>query len=276
MILDEIFAKCRADLARTKQEIPLQIMEQSAIQNAKFKLRNPQVVRDALRKNAKKLNIIAEVKKASPSKGIIRADFSPLQIAMNYAQNGAAAISVLTEKHYFQGDLAYLREISERLSLQGGQGLLNSQIPLLRKDFIFDEYQILQSLANGADFILLIARMFEKKELLRLVEFTKSLNLEILCEIHSELDLEKAVFAGVQIIGVNHRDLNDFSMDLRLCERLMPLMPKHALIVAESGLDDKNALLNLDALGVDAFLVGEHLMRQSDEGAALRNLIQRT
>ena len=169
MILDEIFARCKLDLARIKQEIPLQIMEQSAIQNAKFKPRNPQAVRNALRKNAKKLNIIAEVKKASPSKGVIRADFAPLKIATNYAQNGAAAISVLTERHYFQGDLAYLREISENLSLQDGQSSLNSQnelnlqsgqnpqnsqIPLLRKDFIFDEYQILQSLAKQLKFEL--------------------------------------------------------------------------------------------------------------------------
>lgn len=293
MILDEIFARCKADLAQIKQQIPLAMIEQQAEQNAEFKPRNPQAVQNALRKNAQKLNIIAEVKKASPSKGVIRADFAPLIIATNYAQNGAAAISVLTEKHYFQGDLAYLSKISEKLSensqaatsspnLQNAnsQSALNvsqgATIPLLRKDFIFDEYQILQSLANGADFILLIAKMLEKKELLRLSEFAKSLKLEVLCEIHSEEELEKAVFAGAQIIGVNHRNLNDFSMDLRLCQRLLPLIPKDALIVAESGLEDKKTMLDLDALGVDAFLVGEHLMRQSDEGRALRNLTERT
>lgn len=276
MILDEIFAKCKADLKRIKSEIPFIIVEQKAEQNAKFKARNPQKVRENLRKNTKKLNIIAEVKKASPSKGVIRANFAPLKIATNYAQNGAAAISVLTERHYFQGDLAFLRDISgEFQNAQNLKSQNSAQIPLLRKDFIFDEYQILQSLANGADFILLIARMLDKKELLKLVEFAKNLQLEILCEIHSEEDLEKAVFAGAQIIGVNHRDLNDFSMDLKLCERLMPKMPKDALIVAESGLDDKSTMLNLDALGVDAFLVGEYLMRQSDESAALRNLIER-
>ena len=276
MILDEIFAKCKADLKRVQSEIPFTIIEQKAEQNAKFKARNPQKVRENLRKNAKKLNIIAEVKKASPSKGVIRANFAPLKIATNYAQNGAAAISVLTERHYFQGDLTFLRDISgEFQNAQNSKSQNSAQIPLLRKDFIFDEYQILQSLANGADFILLIARMFDKEELLKLVEFAKNLQLEILCEIHSEEDLEKAVFAGAQIIGVNHRDLNDFSMDLKLCERLMPKMPKDALIVAESGLDDKSTMLNLDALGVDAFLVGEYLMRQSDESAALRNLIER-
>ena len=276
MILDEIFAKCKADLKRVKSEIPFTIVEQKAEQNAKMKARNPQKVRENLRKNAKKLNIIAEVKKASPSKGVIRANFAPLKIATNYAQNGAAAISVLTERHYFQGDLTFLRDISgEFQNAQNSKSQNSVQIPLLRKDFVFDEYQILQSLANGADFILLIARMFDKEELLKLVEFAKNLQLEILCEIHSEEDLEKAVFAGAQIIGVNHRDLNDFSMDLRLCEKLMPKMPKDALIVAESGLDDKSTMLNLDALGVDAFLVGEYLMRQSDEGAALRNLTER-
>ena len=276
MILDEIFAKCKADLKHIKSEIPFTIVEQKAEQNAKMKARNPQKVRENLRKNAKKLNIIAEVKKASPSKGVIRANFAPLKIATNYAQNGAAAISVLTERHYFQGDLTFLRDISgEFQNAQNSKSQNSVQIPLLRKDFIFDEYQILQSLANGADFILLIARMFDKEELLKLVEFAKNLQLEILCEIHSEEDLEKAVFAGAQIIGVNHRDLNDFSMDLKLCEKLMPKMPKDALIVAESGLDDKSTMLNLDALGVDAFLVGEYLMRQSDVGAALRNLTER-
>lgn len=276
MILDEIFAKCKADLKRIKSEIPFTIVEQKAEQNAKFKARNPQKVRENLRKNAKKLNVIAEVKKASPSKGVIRANFAPLKIATNYAQNGAAAISVLTERHYFQGDLTFLRDISDEFqNAQNSKSQNSVQIPLLRKDFIFDEYQILQSLANGADFILLIARMFDKEELLKLVEFAKNLQLEILCEIHSEEDLEKTVFAGAQIIGVNHRDLNDFSMDLKLCEKLMPKMPKDALIVAESGLDDKSTMLNLDALGVDAFLVGEYLMRQSDEGAALLNLTER-
>lgn len=270
MILDEIFARCRADLADIKQKIPYKSVEQRALENAKIKVRSPQRVCEALRKNAKKLNIIAEVKKASPSKGVIREHFLPLQIATNYAQNGAAAISVLTEKHYFQGDLAYLQGISDELNQN------NAPIPLLRKDFIFDEYQILQSLASGADFILIIARMFDKKELLSLGEFAKGLKLEILFEIHDEKDLEKALFAGAQIIGVNHRDLNDFSMDMSLCQRLSPQMPKECVIIAESGLEDKRIMLDLDALGVDAFLVGEHLMRQNDEGRALRNLVERT
>lgn len=269
MILDEIFTRCRADLAHIKQQIPYESVEQRAFENAKIKARNPKRLCENLRKNAQKLNVIAEVKKASPSKGVIREDFLPLQIATNYAQNGAVAISVLTEPHYFRGDLAYLQNISENFSQN------NTQIPLLRKDFIFDEYQILQSLASGADFILLIARMFDKNELLRLGEFAKNLELEILFEIHDEKDLEKALFAGAQIIGVNHRDLNDFSMDMSLCERLLPQMPKECVIIAESGLN-KHTMLNLDALGVDAFLVGEYLMRQSDEGLALRNLVERT
>lgn len=274
MILDEIFARCKADLARIKQEIPYKSVEQMALANAKIKARSPQRVREALRKNAKKLNIIAEVKKASPSKGVIREHFLPLQIATNYAQNGAAAISVLTEPHYFQGALAYLQGISDEFNQNNAQN--SAQIPLLRKDFIFDEYQILQSLASGADFILLIARMFDKKELLRLGKFAKDLELEILFETHDEKDLEKALFAGAQIIGVNHRDLNDFSMDMSLCQRLLPQMPKGCVIIAESGLEDKRVVLDLDALEVDAFLVGEHLMRQNDEGLALRNLAERT
>lgn len=265
MILERIFAKSKEDLALQKEQSSYKDMEQKALKNAKSKPRNPQAVLHNLRKNDERLNIIAEVKKASPSKGVIRAEFLPLCIAQNYAQNGAAAISILTEKHYFQGDLAYLKSLSEKV-----------QIPLLRKDFIFDEYQILQSLACGADFILLIARMLEKTRLQNLAQFAKSLKLEVLFEIHNEEDLEKALFAKAQIIGVNHRDLNDFSINLALCEKLLPQIPKTSLIVAESGLEDKNTLLHLDSLGVDAFLIGEYFMRQGNEGAALRNFVERT
>lgn len=264
MILDEIFAQCKENLKRQKQQISYNNIEQKAVQNAEFKPRNPQNILHALRKNDHQFNVIAEVKKASPSKGVIREEFLPLHIAQNYAQNGAVAISVLTEKHYFQGDLAYLEAISKHV-----------QVPLLRKDFIVDEYQILESLASGADFILLIARMFEKKELHKLAHFAKSLKLEVLFEIHSKQDLEKALFANAKIIGVNHRDLNDFSVDITLCEKLLPFIPKESVIVAESGLNDKQNVLYLDALGVDAFLIGEYLMRQNDEGIALRNLIER-
>lgn len=265
MILDEIFAKSKADLELQKQQISYENIEQKAAKNAELKPRNPQSILHILRKNDHKINVIAEVKKASPSKGVMRQDFSPLRIAQNYTQNGAVALSVLTEKHYFQGDLAYLEDISQKVS-----------IPLLRKDFIFDEYQILQSLANGADFILLIVRRFEKKELQRLACFAKSLKLEVLFEIHSEQDLEKALCANAKIIGVNHRDLNDFSVDITLCEKLLPLIPRGSIVVAESGLNDKQKVLYLDTLGIDAFLIGEYFMRQSDEGVALRNFIERT
>lgn len=265
MILDEIFAKSKADLECEKEQISYKKMEEKAAQNAKFKQRNPQNLFHILRKNAQHFNIIAEVKKASPSKGVIRADFSPIKIAQHYAQNNATAISVLTEKHYFKGDLAYLQAISEAVN-----------VPLLRKDFIFDEYQILQSLASGADFILLIARMLEKTHLQRLAQFAQSIKLEILFEIHSEEDLEKALFANANIIGLNHRDLNDFSINYSLCERLLPLIPQTSIIVAESGLNDKKELLRLDSFGVDAFLIGEYFMRQSDEGEALKKFVERT
>lgn len=263
MILDEIFAQSKVDLEHEKKQISYKKMEEKAAQNANIKPRNPQNL--LLRKNTQQFNIIAEVKKASPSKGIIRADFSPIKIAQNYAQNNAAAISVLTERHYFKGDLAYLQDISQAVN-----------VPLLRKDFIFDEYQILQSLASGADFILLIVRMLEKRHLQNLAQFAKSIKLEILFEIHSEEDLEKALFADANIIGLNHRDLNDFSMDYSLCERLLPLIPQTSIIVAESGLDDKKEILRLDSLGIDAFLIGEYFMRQSNEGKALKKFVERT
>lgn len=258
MILDEIFSQSRKDLAIKKEEISYQSLEKLCVD------KKPKNVISALKKSQNKFNIIAEVKKASPSKGVIREDFNPLSIAQNYEKNEAAALSVLTQKHYFMGDLAFLQGISK-----------SAKVPILRKDFIFDEYQILESLAFGADFILLIARVFDEKELKRLADFAKGLKLEILFEIHNQEDLQKSLFANAHIIGVNHRDLSDFSMNMKLCEELLPQIPPQIIKVAESGLDNKSVLLNLDDLGVDAFLIGEYFMRQNDEGKALKAFVQR-
>ncbi len=258
MILDQIYKKTKQSLEERKKKLPYDMLGRSLASNPFF----PKDVKNALKRMEKEVKIIAEVKKASPSKGVIRENFNPLNIALNYEKNKAVAISVLTEPYFFQGAL-------ENLSLIRRY----SRIPLLRKDFIFDEYQILESLVYGADFILLIAKMLTVKELKRLLEFARHLGLEVLVEIHDKKDLSKAIFAGADIIGINHRNLDDFSMDMTLCEKLMPHIPNSKIIIAESGLENKEFLEYLQNLGVDAFLIGEHFMREEDEGKALKALL---
>ncbi|GAX87342.1 indole-3-glycerol phosphate synthase [Lebetimonas natsushimae] len=196
--------------------------------------------------------IIAEVKKASPSKGIIREDFNPIEIAKIYNET-ADAMSILTEPFFFQGSLDYLREISKF-----------AKIPLLRKDFIIDVYQIAEAYNAGADFILLIAKALDTQKLKELFDFAKSINLEVLFEIHDEADLKKALEVGADIIGFNHRDLKTFEMHMDLSEKLIPMLPKDAIVVAESGINSFETVKKLHNNGIDAFLVGEHFMRQKD------------
>ena len=258
MILNEIYEKTKQDLQKRKKDLPYDMLGRSLASNPFF----PKDVKKALKRVKKEVKIIAEVKKASPSKGIIRQNFEPLNIALNYEKNKACAVSVLTEPHFFKGSLNYLSLIRRY-----------TKLPLLRKDFIFDEYQILEALVYGADFVLLIAKMLSLKELKNLLEFARHLGLEALVEIHDKDDLSKAIFAGAEIIGINHRNLQDFTMDMKLCEKLIPNIPNSKIIIAESGLESKEIIQNLQDLGVDAFLIGEHFMRQNDEGEALKALI---
>ncbi len=204
--------------------------------------------------------IIAEVKKASPSKGVIREDFNPIEIAKIYNEV-ADAMSILTEPFFFQGSLDYLREISKF-----------SKIPLLRKDFIIDEVQIAEAYNAGADFILLIAAAMEVEDLKRLFNFAKSVGLEVLFEIHNEEELKKALEVGADIIGFNHRDLKTFEMHMDLSEKLIPLLPKDVIVVAESGINSFETVKKLHKNGVDAFLVGEHFMRQENIKKAVLEL----
>ena len=205
--------------------------------------------------------IIAEVKKASPSKGVIRKDFDPLFIAQEYSRAGVDAISVLTEPHFFQGNLEYLTGIRRYVPT-----------PLLRKDFIFCEYQLVEALAFGADFVLLIAKMLTKKELKDLLNYTWHLGINALVEVHDKDDLKNAIYAGAEIIGINHRNLDTFEMDMTLSEKLMPLIPNGKIIVAESGINDKETIVELSKIGVDAFLIGEHFMRQEDIYESVKTL----
>lgn len=258
MILDEIIKKTREDVIKREKEFSMDWLGRSLAFNA----RAPRDVFPYLRATEEDpYRIIAEVKKASPSKGVIRENFDPLSIAQSYERGGASAISVLTEPHFFQGDLEYLAGIRRYVG-----------IPLLRKDFIVTKYQILEAMVYGADFILLIAAALSASDLKELLAYTRHLGMEALVEVHDKTDLVKAIYAGSDIIGINHRNLQTFEMDMKLCYELVPMIPNGKIIVAESGIYEHSQLEELSKIGVDAFLVGESLMRQENEEEALRKL----
>ena len=258
MILDEILRKTKDDLERKKKEFSIDWLGRSLAYNP-FVPRDARVFLKATAENP--YRIIAEVKKASPSKGVIREDFDPLKIAQDYEKGGADAISVLTEPHYFKGDVEYLTGIRRYVGL-----------PLLRKDFIIDKYQLVEALVYGADFVLLIAKALSKKELKELLNYTRHLGMEALVEVHDKEDLKKAIFAGADIIGINHRNLETFEIDLTLSEKLIPLIPNSKIIVAESGINNKETIVHLSKVGVDAFLIGEHFMRQDNITDSVKKL----
>ena len=245
MILKKIITKTKEDLEKRKTESDF---------NEFLKLkRDFKDVKKALKSTSDNpYRIIAEVKKASPSKGVIRKDFNPIEIAKIYNET-ADAMSILTEPHFFLGSIEYLREISKF-----------SKIPLLRKDFIIDEFQIAEAYYYGADFVLLIAKALETNELKKLYNFATNIGLEVLFEIHDEEDLQKALEVGAKIIGFNHRNLKTFEMDMELSNKLIPKLPKDVIVVAESGISSPEIIKKLHKNGVDAYLIGEHFMRQKD------------
>jgi indole-3-glycerol phosphate synthase len=206
--------------------------------------------------------IIAEVKRASPSQGVIRADFDPVKIAKDFAANGASALSVLTEERFFHGSLAHLEEIRGAVS-----------VPLLRKDFTLDVYQLLEARGFGADAVLLIVALLEKNLLKDLLAEAEALSLDALVEVHTEGELGRAVEAGSRLVGINNRDLKTFEVGLETAERLLPLVPRGIAVVCESGFHGVKEIEKAEALGAHAFLVGEALMRAPDPGAKLRELL---
>jgi indole-3-glycerol phosphate synthase len=256
MILDDIVRDKCADLAETKRRVSVaQLREQPLFQEPRRRFR------EAL--SQKPRAIIAEVKKASPSKGIIRSDFEPVEIARRYADCGAAAISVLTEERYFQGCLDYLARIREKVTL-----------PLLRKDFLVDPYQLYEARAYGADAALLIVAVLDDDRLNELLWLADELNLAALVEVHTRQELDRAVRAGSTIIGINNRNLQTFETTLETTERLAPHVPDGSLIVAESGIATAADLERLARAGANAFLIGETLMRAPDPGEALAELLR--
>jgi len=257
MILDEIVAYKRAELATQKQKVPLSQLQEMALFQA-----TPPLFLPTLRDWPGRV-IIAEVKKASPSKGIIRADFEPLSLAQTYETNGAAALSVLTEKRFFQGSLDYLQLIREHVTR-----------PLLRKDFLFDPYQVYEARAFGASAILLIVAILSDGQLTELSALARSLGLDCLVEVHDEEELERALACGVELLGINNRDLRTFHTTIEISERLMRLVPPSVTTVSESGLSRSEQLTRLEALGVRAFLIGETFMAAPDPGVPLLALIR--
>jgi indole-3-glycerol phosphate synthase len=255
MILEDILSARRADVARAKRVTPLAALREQpryAAPRRGF----------AAGLRARRPAVIAEIKKASPSKGVIRADFDPVAIARSYAAAGAAAISVLTEERFFQGHADHLQAVRDAVEL-----------PLLRKDFVFDSYQLAEARAWGADAALLIAAMLDDGQLAELHAAGTELGLDVLVEAHTAEEVTRAAAAGARLIGVNNRDLRTFVTSLATAERLHALIPKGALAVAESGIETATDVARMCDAGYDAFLVGESLMRAPDPGAALRALL---
>jgi len=207
--------------------------------------------------------IIGEVKKASPSKGLIRADFDAVTIAEDYAGHGASAISVLTEEHFFQGSLMHLEQIRNAVAS-----------PLLRKDFMLDPYQLVEAKSYGADAVLLIAAMLDPGFMRELREQASELSLDALIEVHTEKEMEAALAADGQVIGINNRDLKTFEVSLATTERLAPLVPAGLPVVCESGIDRLDQIRRVEKWGIHVFLIGESLMRAPEPGKKLGELLK--
>ena len=259
MILDEIVARKKQDLVQTQAELPLPELERRILKQA-----SPLDFGKTLRGDS--IRIIAEVKKASPSKGLLCPNFDPVELVKIYANNGAAAISVLTEVNYFQGSLQYLSSIREIPGLK--------DIPLLRKDFLFCPYQIYESRAFGADAVLLIDAILNDSELKELISLAHELKMQCLVEVHDQAELERVIQSPAKIIGINNRDLHTFEVDITTTEHLCPLIPRDRIIVSESGIKEREDIQSLQGWGVNAVLIGEALVTASDISAKLRELIR--
>ena len=257
--LDQIFAHTLLQVTERKAPVDYGLLERKAAAHT------PRGFTAGLKAVAKSgPAIIAEIKKASPSKGLIRSDFYPATLARAFQAAGAAALSVLTDEEFFQGSLANLEEASAAVT-----------IPCLRKDFILDPFQVLEARAAGADAILLIVSAHTDESLSDLRDEAQSMNLDVLCETHNREELERAIGLGFDLIGVNSRDLRTFAVRTDVLTELAAWMPKHAVMVAESGIRTADDIARLRALGYEAFLVGEALMRQPDPAAALALLLDR-
>lgn len=261
MYLDRIIATKREEVKRLKEQTNVQslvsiIDTMSPTRGFEKALREPKRTT---------MGLIAEVKKASPSKGLIRADFDPVQIALAYEQAGADCLSVLTDEQYFQGSNDYLKQVKEAVSL-----------PLLRKDFIIDEIQIYEARSIGADAILLIAAILTTEQIHQFLRKARELQLDVLVEVHNQHELEQVLGLDASLIGINNRNLKTFVTDLATTEQLISMIPEGVIRVSESGINMPKEIHYLSSVGADAVLIGEHFMRQPDIGVAVNNLLGTT
>ena len=254
-ILDEIVADKRREIAAAKERVPLAELERLA--------KDAPPLRDFLGslRRGQGIGIIAEVKKASPSAGVMKADFDPVAIARVYAEHGADCISVLTDEPHFQGQLSYLTAIRHAVPT-----------PLLRKDFLLDPYQVVEARVAGADAVLLIAEILDDRTLTELTQRTHELGMHALVELYDAENLPRVLASGARLVGVNHRDLRTFVTSLERTLALAPRVPPDRLLISESGIRDADDIRRLKEAGARAVLIGETLMRADDIGAKLREL----
>jgi len=255
-ILDEIYKHKLSEVAENKRQVSIETLKEQCKKKQKARSFGAEL------KSNTNIRIIAEIKKASPSLGIIRKDFNPVDIARIYEAGGAAAISVLTDEKFFQGNLSYLTDVKKSVNL-----------PILRKDFIIDAYQIFEARSAGADAILLIAALLSKEEMQRYLDLAGQLGMDCLVEVHTEAELKKVLQTNANIIGINNRDLATFKTDLGTTLRLRPMIPAEKIVVSESGIKSRADVEKLKKEGVDAILVGETLMKSDDISSKLRELL---
>jgi len=257
--LDEILTHKRREIEEMKLRFPLRRLQEVASR------KNGAVTRSFKKavSDPHCMNLIAEIKKASPSQGLLRENFQPLRLASLLEYAGAAALSVLTETRFFKGRPSYLKTIRQV-----------TQIPILRKDFIVDEYQIYESRVLEADAVLLIAALLTDEELKRFLERTRELKIDALVEVHTDEDLKKALAAGAEIVGINNRNLQTLAVDVHRAERLLNHIPKRVVTVVESGFKSHEELMEYRSLGVHAFLVGTTLMKSEDVVVKMQELLK--
>jgi len=257
-VLDKIVAGKKEELEASKRLRPLKELRR-LIEPQK----RPLDFASALQ--GSKIKLIAEVKKSSPSRGVIRHDLDPAALARIYAESGASVISVLTEERHFQGSLDNLVIVKEAVK--------RNPVPILRKDFIFDSYQVFESRAFGADAILLIAAILKEDELRQLLSLSHEIGMKCLVEVHSEEEAEQALKSNAKIIGINNRNLNDFSVDLGTTERLRKIIPKNRIVISESGIKSHADVERLQKCGVSAILVGEALVASDDIAGKIKEFL---
>jgi indole-3-glycerol phosphate synthase len=255
MMLARILEEKAREIEARKRSVPLRQLEELIAEQSL-----PLDLASALKGD--RVQLIAEIKRASPSRGILCPNLNPVELAETYTKGGAAAISVLTEADHFEGSIEHLAAIREQVEL-----------PLLRKDFIFDPYQVYESRAYGADALLLIVAILSQEQLEELLSLGQSLGLRCLVEVHSEGEMERALLSGAEIIGINNRDLNTFAVDINTTCRLCPLIPRERIVVSESGIKSRNDIEKLKRCGVNAVLVGEALVTAGDVLTKMKELI---